>query len=106
MITEWSRSVCLTGRGQRSPVGRGLPEDLRLSVAPLRVQSVSPAQSVAPVVSAASAQAAVEVLVEQAGVLARAGAGGLLGGLRRLVVRGGGGGCGNRRRTSWGSSRG
>jgi hypothetical protein len=45
----------------------------------LQVQSVIPAQSVAPMVSAPPAQAAVEVLVEQAAVLARAGAGGLLG---------------------------
>jgi hypothetical protein len=44
----------------------------------LRVQSVSPARSVAPVVSTGTAQAA-EVLIERAAVLAPAGAGGLLG---------------------------
>jgi predicted transposase YbfD/YdcC len=52
-------------------------------VAPLHVQSVISARSVAPVVHAGTAQAAVAVLVEQAGVLdtvlARAGADGLLG---------------------------
>jgi predicted transposase YbfD/YdcC len=42
------------------------------------VQSVSPARSVAPVVSTGTAQAA-EVLIERAAVLAPAGAGGLLG---------------------------
>lgn len=48
-------------------------------MAPLHVQSVIAARSVAPVVSAPPGQAAVEVLVEQAAVLARAGAEGLLG---------------------------
>ena len=43
------------------------------------MQSVIAARSVAPVVSAPPAQAAVEVLVEQAAVLARASADGLLG---------------------------
>ena len=45
----------------------------------MHVQSVIAARSVAPVVAAPPAQAAVEVLVEQAAVLARAGADGLLG---------------------------
>ena len=45
----------------------------------MHVQSVIAARSAAPVVSAPPAQAAVEVLVEQAAVLARAGADGLLG---------------------------
>jgi DDE_Tnp_1-associated/Transposase DDE domain len=44
-------------------------------VAPLRVQSVIPASSVAPL---PAGQAAVAVVVERAGVLARAGAGGLV----------------------------
>ena len=48
-------------------------------MAPLHVQSVIAARSVAPVVSAPPAQAAVEVLVEQAAALAQAGADGLLG---------------------------
>lgn len=48
-------------------------------MAPLHVQSVIPARSAAPVASTPPAQAAVEVLVEQAAVLAQAGAGGLLG---------------------------
>jgi hypothetical protein len=48
-------------------------------VAPLRVQSVSSARSVAPVVSTGTAQVVAEVLIERAAVLAPAGAGGLLG---------------------------
>ena len=72
MVTEWSPRRVGGGRGNGAPLGQGLSNPFVRLVAPLRVECVS----TSPVCS--SGEAAVAVLVERAGVLARAGGGGVL----------------------------